>query len=527
MRALELLAAPGGRSARLAAQLTAGEGRAEDWLEACEALVGLGDLEVVLDVLDAAREVARHGGDRALRASIAWRLGQVSEALGRFADAGAHYESAAELFRLEGEPAEEAVALLRLSAVRLRAVGAGDALAPAAEAIAAARQADDDGLLAEGLVQLGELYGELGEHEAAIVRHAEVVRMAGRAGGGLEAIGARAAIGLAEARLALGDLQGAIAAGQLAGPWLELSDDAGVRARSIALLGLLQLTTAAETGDAAEADAEATARAARVAFLEAGDGFGLARFLMRAGQLAKRLHGPERAFPFFADAWEIARFTVDRVRSAPIAYALARCHADLERWVLADLAIEEALELVEASGDLEGLQICTELGVLAAISLDVPSLAIRRLLSLARARGRAGDARAETRGLVAALELAVSSGHEDPRGIASELMDAVRTTGGTHLGPGEFDELAGYLDKYGYFDLVLELLAMRAHQSMADDRLHDGARYFARAAKAAWRVPDRAAAEALLERVHAIATELGMEEVEGIRFAPGESTGVP
>lgn len=519
MRALDVLAAQGGRAARLAASLAAGGGGPEAWLEAAEALIGLGSLEDVLDALDAAREAARHGGDRALRASIAWRLGQVSEALGRFADAASHYESAAENFRLEGEPAEESVALLRLSAMRLRAVGAGDGLGPAAEAIAAARQAGDEALLAEGLVQLGELYGELGEHEEAIVRHQEVVRMAARAGGGLEAIGARAAIGLAEGRLALGDLEGAIAAGQLAGPWLELSDDAGVRARSIALLGLLQLTTAAETGAGGEADAEATARAARVAFLEAGDGFGLARFLMRAGQLAKRLHGPERAFPFFADAWEIARFTPDRARSAPIAYALARCNADLERWVLADLAVEEALELTLASGDLEGLQICTELGVLTAVSLDVPNLAIRRLLSLARARGRAGEARAETRGLIAALELAVSSSHEDPRGIASELMDAIRTTGGTHLGPSEFDEVATYLDRYGYFDLVLELLAMRAHQAMADDRLHDGARYFARAAKAAWRVPDRAAAEALLERVHAIASELGMEDVEGIRFA--------
>jgi len=521
LSAIDLLLARGGRSAALARRLGEDDRTVAELLDAAEVLAALTEFEAVQEVLSDARDLCRVGAHRALRADVEWRLAQIAEVFERFADAATHYEAAAEAFRAEREHAEEAIARMRLAEARTRAFGAGEALGAAKDAIPPARASGDLELVAKALIGWAELFAEVGAYEDAIVRLREAGRLAIETGPHLETLAARAAIGESEARLALGDLPRAIDAAQRAGTHLELADDAHVKTRSLALLALITLSAASQGPLTKEH--EASIRAAREGFRQVGDLFGHARFLMRVGQQVKRLDGAADALPWLIDAWNAGRSLPERFRLAPLAFALSRCFADLERWVEADFIIEEALLLTEEVSDLQGLELCTELGVVIAIALDVANLATTRLMGLARARARMGDTRGETRSLLAALELASRNADSevDIQGIAAELMDAVRRTGGEDLAPGEFAEVAqlmGYVDSP---EFERELYEMRGHKAMADGRLHEGARSFALAAKATWRMRDRSDAGELLSRVIQIAKQLGITEVEGIRITGG------
>jgi tetratricopeptide (TPR) repeat protein len=515
MSLLALLAQAGPRSRTLARQLPEAEGpeAARLWLEAADVFLALEDMDRVHEALTEGRACLGRGIAPGLRGELEWRLGQVSEVLGRPQDARTHYDAAADAFRADGSPADEAVARLRLAELTLYGEGAGHALRPVGEAIAAAREAGDKGVLLQALLLSGELHAEGGAYEDAVVRLKEVVRLAREQQGAYLQEELAAWIGLAEAHLALDDARAAIAAAQEAGPGLELAPTALLAARASGIVVLLML----EAGERGEELDKAIARA-RKAFADAMDRFAFARFLMRVGRRIEARDGPAAAIPWFAEAWNTVEKIPERFRTPPIAFALARAHADNGSWILADLAIEEALARVIEVNDLEGLRICTELGVTIAVNLEVPGLAIRRLVTLARARAAAGDNHGRTRSLIAAFEVALKSSHEDPRGVAEELMDALREGGPGQVGPDELVELARLMSFSGFADLAQELHEAEATRAMMLGRPHDTARHLVAAARACWRDGRDDEGEELFKRAMNLALTLGLKEVDGIRL---------
>lgn len=519
MNPLAALAQAGPRARTLAQRIAEADGAdvAPLWLEAAEAFVVLGDHVQVHACLTEARAHLRRGQGWTLRGDVEWRLAQTSEVLGRLSDAMTHYEAAADIFRREDAIADEAIARLRLAEVTFRESGAGAALRAALDAVLAARQAGDRGVLVAALLLAGELLAEGGAYEDAIVRFNEALRLAGEAEGGFAEDEVRARIGLAECHLALDDSPRALEMAQAAGPGLELAATTTLQARAAGLVVMLMLDARVKGDELANAIAKA-----RQAYVTALDPIGLARFLMRIGQRVERHEGAATALPWLNEAWTTAAPLRDeRIRATPIIYALARCHAELEAWVFADLAIEEALLRVTEVNDLEGLEICTEIGVTIAVNLDLPALAVRRLVALARARALNGDDRGRIRTLIAAFEAALKSKDMDVRGIAEELMDALRESGPLHLGPSEFRELAEQMSLSGSSDFARELYEREASRAMAEGRPHETARFLVAAARECWRLKLSDEGTEIFKRAMQLGVSLGLREVDGIRIDLG------
>ncbi len=516
-----------GLAARLeAGDAAEGEMRAAWALAGADALLTAGARAEAYALLGVARDATRAGRARAMRGDVAWRQGVVAEALGRSGEAAGHFEVAADAFGQEGTAGDEALSRMRQAEAAFAATGAIDGLRAAQEAVDAARRAQAAVWLLEALALTGELYAELGEYEAAMLRFREVLRRAGEAQTagepGVDAAALRAGVGVIEARLALGeDARAAETRAQLAAE-IAGAEAVTLRARLAVIDAVLQ--SAGAGLDAAGPDEAAWRRltppdfppqvARAIALCRSAHIFArIPRMLLQIGQRIERSEGFGAALPWLEAAAEEAAALSERLRLAPVHYALARCYGGLGRWVESDLAIAEALRRSEELGDLEGLRLCTELGVHIAVTIEVPNLAVRRLVGLARARGRGGDAAGRTRALVAAVEVARNYGLEDLRGVFEELMGALRETGAAHLAPAELSELARAMTRAEAADLAREAWELRAGLAALEGRRTEEARCLFEASQAAFLAGDQEDAEHLMERAAELAKLHGMREV--------------
>jgi tetratricopeptide (TPR) repeat protein len=522
--ALELLACLGEEAARVAERLASGAddgARGDETLGlalwGADAMLTAGDRPAAYALLGVAREATRRGAARAMRGDVAWRQGVVADALGRPSEAAGHFELAADAFGQEGAAGDEALARMRQAEAAFAAAGALDGLRAAREAVDAARRAGEVARVLEALTLTGELYAELGEYEEAMVRFREVLRRAAEAEeAGEPGIGGhalRAGIGVVEARLALGeDERAAGTRGQLA-PEEGLAEGMALRAR----LAVVDAILAAGRGALARlrAGGELPPEVARAAALcrSADISVRIPRMMLQIGQRVERLAGHAEALPWLELARQEAAGLSDRLRLAPVHYALARCYGGLGRWVEADIAIEEALRRSSEAGDVEGLRVCTELGVLIAVTIEVPNLAVRRLVGLARARASGGDEAGRTRALIAAVEVALRYGIEDLRAMFEELMGALRETGAAHVAPSELAELARLMTKAGAADLAREAWELRAGLARLEGRRTEEARCLFEASQAAVVGGELEDAERLMERAGQLARLLGLKEL--------------
>lgn len=488
-----------------------GDGRAlaEAWLAAGDALATIGRPERAVSVWEEAVGAALTGANRRVVPSIYWRLGQVTEGLGRLEAAVGWYERAADVFHREGEGADEAIARMALGRARFFLLGAGDARASAREAVAAAREAGDDGLLAESLGFSGEISLELGEVEEAVATLREAVRVNRRAARQEGEIAA--CVALAEALVAGGEMLQAIRTLEAVETRIEAAEDVETRGRGLGLLAVFQL----EAGHLEEGTAALIK--AREVLHAAGADLRHARLLVSCARRMEKLAGPRGALSAYAEAWLLAQHAREKFRLAPIAYALAACLFEVGEFVRADDVVGQALTLTNEACDLEGLAHCTELGVRIAVRLGAGKLALDRLLMLARARGRNGDHRGELRTLIGALSAASTVSEIDSGALAEEVVETLRRSGAEMLGSGEALLLADQLDGMRRVALARDVVALDGQFELNAGRPAEAARRFARAAQLALRVDDPEAladATALFDRALAIGEARGLSEVQ-------------
>lgn len=513
-----LIAPLGMRSPKFLFDLQRGTGlvRAQTWLEVGEALIQVGRYDrskVAWERGLVAIETAPEA--RPLAATFYWRLGQLGEGTQELTDAAYWYERAADAFRREGASADEATARMALGRVAFNASGGGEARQHVRDAVAAAREAGPEGaaLLGEALEMAGEVAIDLGHHDEAIAALRDAIRqhqLARRANGGGQPATeeVRAGVVLAEALLDAGQVVAAVAAYEAIEPFIEAHESLETRGRGLALLALLNL----ELGRFEEAT-EPVKKALECLDL-AGAVLRQARLHLGIAQRIERRAGPADARLHYERAWALAKGSRDRLRLAPIGYALSRLYAALGEWVLADLAIEEVLPIVQSAGDLEGLVRCTELAVKIATKLAQGQLALDRLMLLARTRGRLGDRFGELRGLRVALAATIAVPGLDPGRVTGEFMETLRQTGTAALGPGEAIETAESLAKKHLPRFSAEIALMEAERFVADGRIQDGARMFARSAAWSIAAKDRWAAVENWDRAIDLGESVGMAEVK-------------
>ncbi len=359
----------------------------------------------------------------------------------------------------------------------------------------------------------GEVALDLGHHDEAIAALRDAIRqyqLARRAyGGGQPATEeVRAGVVLAEVLLDAGQVVAAVTAYEAIEPFIEAHESLETRGRGLALLGLLNL----ELGRIEEST-EPISKA-----FECLEGAGAvlrqARLHLGIAQRIEQRAGAAEARPHYEKAWKLAKNSPDRLRLAPIGYALSRLYATLGDWVLADLTIEEVLPIVQHAGDLEGLVRCTELAVKIATKLAQGQLALERLLLLARTRGRLGDRFGELRGLRIALAATIAVPGLDPERVTGEFMESLRQNGTAALGPGEALETAESLAKKQLPRYSAEIAAMEAERHVAEGRIQDGARTFVKAAGWCLTAKDRWAAVEYWDRAIDLGSSVGMFEVE-------------
>ncbi len=365
---------------------------------------------------------------------------------------------------------------MALTRVTLRQSGAGLARQLARDAVLVARESEDKALFALSLEMSGEVSFELGTLDEAIATLRDAMRLYDELGDDMSR--AQVAVALADALLETGQSLPALAALEVAMPLLESHESLEVRGRGIGLLGLVNI----DIGDF-EAAADPLRKAHE--WLEAANTpLRRARLLVAT---ARRIHtkvGPSQAKTLYEQAWKLAQLgeAGEKYRLAPIAYALARCQFDLGDYVRADDNVGTALSLVQEAGDLEGLARCTELGVRIAARLQAGRLALDRLLTLARAQARLGALPKALRTLRHALDATMSLPDGDVGVVCDEYMDLARQRGIAVLGPTEAIETAELFAKAGYRMFASELATMDAERQLANNRLAEAAKTFARAA---------------------------------------------
>lgn len=490
------------------------------WLEIGDALAALGRGDKArfawLDGLGVAERAGR--ASRAIVPSYCWRLAQVAESMRELAEAAAWYERAADQFSREGSKADEATARMALTRVTLHLSGAGLARQLAREAVAVARESEDRALFAQALAMSGEVSFDLGVLDEAIPTLRDALRLYGEIYDVVGQVGV--AVSLADALLESGQSLPALAALEVALPSLESHESLEVRGRGMGLLGLVNL----DVGDY---------KGATAALEKAHEWLDAANAPLRRARLlvatARRVHlkaGAGESKTLYEQAWRLAQLAEagERFRLAPIAYALARCQHDLGDYVRADDTIGLALQLVQESGDLEGMARCTELGVRIAARLHAGKIALERLIVLARTQARLGQVARALTTLRNALEATMNLPDGDVAVVCAEYMDLARQKGVDALGPTEALETAEVLASAELLPAAAELAALDAERQLANGRLAEAAKTFAKAAN--WsaihyhRTRDthaRGESVDLWDRGIALAEQVGMSDAEGWR----------
>ncbi|MBL8788474.1 MAG: hypothetical protein JNJ59_26505 [Deltaproteobacteria bacterium] len=502
------LRGPGFLAALEAARAAGDAGRElRTWLEVGDALgaVGRWDRAKVawMRGLDVAEGSAR---TRSEASSFHWRMGQLSEGTRELGEAAAWYERAAETFRREGASADEAVARMALARVVFHGSGAGLAKVAARDAVLCARDANDLALIGEALELTGEIAYDLGAFDESVASLRDAVKQHEQAGH--ETGRVRATVALSEVLSESGQSLAAVRAIESVEALLESHESTETRGRGMGLLGLFQL----ELGQVDEA--AQTLKKAHEWLEASGSRLRRSRLLVATARRVEKAGSRADAKPLYEQAWDLARAASDRLRLAPIAYALARCHLDLGDPVSADSVIIVALRLVQEAADLEGLAYCTELAVRIAVRLAQGQLALDRLLMLARTRGQMGDARGEIRTLKDALIATLKVPDTDLLAIAAELMEAIRRAGVSAFGPTETMEIADAMAAAGRPDFAHEIGLVEVERHLAEGRRTDAARTLIRAAHWAVAAEDRATAVDAWDQAIAIGQSIGLAEVE-------------
>ncbi|MCA9516283.1 MAG: hypothetical protein KC635_15180, partial [Myxococcales bacterium] len=208
----------------------------------------------------------------------------------------------------------------------------------------------------------------------------------------------------------------------------------------------------------------------------------------------------------------------DKQRIAPAAYTLAKAYLEASELVLADEAIEKALAICQELGDVEGLDVCTRLGVRVAIRMSQGKLALERLKIAARVRGQLGDYAGELRYLFQALEATFHHPDLDSMSMADEFIEALRRTGPWPLEQDEMPIVAERFVKADRPGHAQEAMTIQAAADLEAGNHEAAARSFARAAEFAVQSDSPDDAASLYDQAIAIAEEEGLPELDDWRL---------
>ncbi|TNF28595.1 MAG: hypothetical protein EP329_17585 [Deltaproteobacteria bacterium] len=511
-----LLAALGPKGARLGYQLEVAQSEHDDALaarilaEAGDALALEGQGRSAALAFEEAVTHAERAGHARTLGDLYWRLGQVNEGLHRPAGAARWYDRAATVFADEGDTADQVMALQASARCRVMTEGPAEALRVLQDAIDLARAEDDGVLLAAAMEQAAEAAAALSYATDALAKYREAVRLYTRENDDFGRV--RCTIGAAECELELGDHVRAIHTLAPVETELELGLDDATAGRGLALTARFYL----EAGDRERAS-ELFEKA--LDLLGRGGAIGRRAHLVLAfGRVLERTDGPQRARPLYEAALADYERIKDRSRIGPAAYSLARCYFDAGDVVRADEAIDRALDVSQRLGDVEGLELCTELAVRIAVSMGQGKLALDRLRLAARVKGELGDYAGEVRYLLRALDATLAIPGLDPVVLADEFIEAVRRSGTRFLSADELDAIAEKLAKAERPDYAREITVLRAQSELDAGRAADAAEAFARAAGFAVRADAREEAGELWDQAIAIGTRIGLKEVGNWRI---------
>jgi len=513
----ERLAPLGPRGARLAYELDAArlEGRSAELarllMDAGDALAAAGVPRAAVGAYEAAfAEAEAHPDARRVAGDAAWRAGQLAEATRRLVTAYGWYDRAAARFRADGAVADEVTALQASARCRIAVEGPVEALRLLTEAVALAREAADPSLFVSAMEQLAEVSSVLAHHDDAAARFREAARLYAELGD--DAGRVRATIGLAESELDLGDHVKAVHTLSEVEPEIELGLDDETTGRGLALIARFYLESGERTL-AGERFVEAIDHLSR-----AGATTRRAELMMAFGRKLRDIGDDIDVVPLFQTALTLFEETGDKHRMGPASYQLASAYYDAGILVRADQAIDRALALCQELGDIEGLDVCTRLGVKVAVRMGQGRLALERLKLAARVRGELGDHVGEVRYLFRSLEATMAVPDMDANAMADELMEALRRTGTRDLAPGELEEIAERLAGAECFHYAVEVMTVQATTDLEAGRREDAARAFGRAADLAVRADAREEASLLYDQAISLGAPLGLAEVREWRI---------
>lgn len=513
----DILAPLGPRGARLAydIEVASQEGRDADAVrlltEAGDALVHAQEGGRALQVYDHAYDVIVDNPEaRRLAGDVAWRVAQVHDTAGRALDAAAWYQHAEGHFGADGAKADQVVALQAAARCRAPREGAGVALRLLGDAIDIARELDDPALLGGVMEQAAETSASLTLADEAAAQFREARALYARAGDTVGLV--RATIGQAECELDLGDHVRAIETLAPVEEDLEIGLDAETSGRGLGLVARFYL----QAGELEEASAQFVAAIEKLT--EAGAEVRRAELMLAFGRFLLKTQSPGEVLPLLVAGLTIYQRLGDRQRMAPAAYSVAKAYFEGSQLVLADEAIEIALGICQELGDVEGLDVCTRLGVRIAIGMSQGKLALERLKVAARVRAQLGDYAGELRYLFQALEATFHSPDLDSMSMADELIEALRRTGPGPLDPEEVPIIAQRFVKAGRPSHAQEAMAIQASAEVDAGRLDDAARSFAKAAEYAVQADSPEDTGALYDQAIAIAEREGLPELEDWRL---------
>lgn len=511
-----LLAALGPRGARLGYQLEVAQHEGDDGAaariltDAGDALALEGDGRAAVAAFEEAVTHADRAGQSRQLGDLYWRLGQVNEGLRRPVGAARWYERAAGVFASEGDVPDQVMALQASARCRIMTEGPSEALRLLQDAIDLARSQEDDALLAAAMEQAAEAAAALSYVTDALAKYREALRLFARSSDDIGRV--RCTIGVAECELELGDHVRAINTLAPVETELELGLDDATAGRGLALTARFYLE-AGERERALEEFKRALDLLAR-----GGATARRADLMLAFGRSIEKTDGPQQAGALLQAALEDYERLGDRSRIGPAAYSLARCYFDAGDTIRADEAIDKALEVSQRLGDMEGLELCTELAVRIAVTMGQGKLALDRLRLAARIKGELGDFAGEVRYLLRALDATLAIPDLDAVVLADEFIEALRRSGTRFLVADELEEISDKLEAAQRPDYGREIMVLLAQAELEAGRPSGAATAFARAAGFAVRADEREEAGALWDQAIAIGVRIGMSEVGNWRI---------
>jgi tetratricopeptide (TPR) repeat protein len=320
---------------------------------------------------------------------------------------------------------------------------------------------------------------------------------------------------LAECELERGDHVQAI---QTLGPVedaFEVGHDPETRARAVGLIARFYLA-AGDSDQAAE-----NFQKALDLYGQIGADRRRARLMQAFARQMEGMADPQGKFSaidMYRSALDVYIHIRDEARIGPAAYSLARCYFEVAEPLRADEAIERALDVCMRRGDMEGLEICTDLGVRIAVAMGQGKLAIRRIEMAARVKAEAGDYEGEVRFLLGALNASLNAPDLDSGHMADTFIESLRRTGTRFLGPAEPVEIAEQLDGAERPEYAKELMALVAAVEVDAGRLSEAAHAFDQAANYAVRADLRDEAGELWDQAIAIGERIRLPMTEDWRI---------